>query len=579
MQRLLIASLKIMFRPGIFEFINMLRNENAGEMEEDEFSSESSASESDYSSSDDESINSGSSLSEQSGASDSSSDVEGNFISKNGQMVWNRRQPVPQGRRNRQNIVHQNCGPAPHVQPQTIYNSFTYFFTDDMIRLIVQHTNAEAIRVLQNPDNWNPVCCEEMIAFFGILYIMGTLRGSRQRLRDFWDSSFGLNAIIATMSLNRFKYILRFLRFDDKNTRRQRKAEDRLASTRDLWELFLRNCRRSIIPSPFLVVDEQITPTRGRCPLRVYMPNKPHKYGIKTWVLGDSVNGYFCDGEIYLRPRGAPERHQAQRIVMQLCGPYFNSGRNITCDRYFSSIPLAQQLFDNGLTFLGTLNKSKAEIPQQFISRNLPLHSTLFAYHDRMQLSSYMATQTKFVLLLSTYHSNNHINEDVANKPDSIVDYNLTKCGVDLIDQMVNTFSTRRKTRRWPMTIFFNILDLCALNGYFTWRLRNPNWNSSDKSQRRTLYLKELSLSLMNEWMVNRTEDNPKGANQPKVKRARMSVLGDANVNILNNPVQDLQGRCNLCGPLRRRVKSVCNRCHNFSCKIHSVTICNNCQQ
>ena len=45
-----------------------------------------------------------------------------------------------------------------------------------------------------------------------------------------------------------------------------------------------------------------------------------------------------------------------------------------------------------------------------------------------------------------------------------ILDYYSTKAGVDTKDQMVHAYTAKRKTRRWPMAIFYNMPDIIALN-------------------------------------------------------------------------------------------------------------------
>lgn len=40
-------------------------------------------------------------------------------------------------------------------------------------------------------------------------------------------------------------------------------------------------------------------PFRGRIHFRVSMKNKPHKYGMKLYILSDSLTGYTLKFEIY----------------------------------------------------------------------------------------------------------------------------------------------------------------------------------------------------------------------------------------------------------------------------------------
>lgn len=205
------------------------------------------------------------------------------YQSRNG-TSWTSEPPPQRGRRPLHHIVRETDGPAPHVRPMCLEDSFGYFITDDISTLIVGYTNQEAQRQIdanevgsQTEHRWTPVTADELRAFFGILLLMGVLKGGNQRLADFWDARFGQASVIATMSCGRFKQILRFLRFDDKATRSQRQQEDKLAPIREVWNTFLRNCRRNIIPSAYLCVDEQLLGTKGRCPIRIYMANKPNK--------------------------------------------------------------------------------------------------------------------------------------------------------------------------------------------------------------------------------------------------------------------------------------------------------------
>jgi hypothetical protein len=46
-----------------------------------------------------------------------------------------------------------------------------------------------------------------------------------------------------------------------------------------------------------------------------------------------------------------------------------------------------------------------------------------------------------------------------------IHDYYQTKFGVDIIDQCVNNYTVRRITRRWPIMVFHNMIDIAAING------------------------------------------------------------------------------------------------------------------
>jgi len=86
-------------------------------------------------------------------------------------------------------------------------------------------------------------------------------------------------------------------------------------------------------------------------------------------------------------------------------------------------------------------------------------------------------------------------------KPVQIVDYNSTKGGVDTVDLMCSTYTTARKTKRWPVVIFFRELDIAGINSLKIFLANNPEKNYS-----RRQYLFELSMQLMEKNLKKRSE-------------------------------------------------------------------------
>ena len=77
----------------------------------------------------------------------------------------------------------------------------------------------------------------------------------------------------------------------------------------------------------------------------------------------------------------------------------------------------------------------------------------------------------KNVLLLSTLHSTIDIETNRKKLPETVQFYNKTKCGVDILDRMACRYSTRAAAiRRWPVHVFYNILDLAAINAWIIYR-------------------------------------------------------------------------------------------------------------
>ena len=55
-------------------------------------------------------------------------------------------------------------------------------------------------------------------------------------------------------------------------------------------------------------------------------------------------------------------------------------------------------------------------------------------------------------------------------KPETVTFYNKTKCGVNIADQMARQYTVKAGTRRWPVAVFYNILDLACINAYVLYK-------------------------------------------------------------------------------------------------------------
>ena len=63
--------------------------------------------------------------------------------------------------------------------------------------------------------------------------------------------------------------------FDDANSQRRNRSEDKFQPIRDVFEQWDLNLRDAYTPGHNMTVDEQLVCFRGRCPFRQYIPSKP----------------------------------------------------------------------------------------------------------------------------------------------------------------------------------------------------------------------------------------------------------------------------------------------------------------
>ncbi|XP_049940662.1 piggyBac transposable element-derived protein 4-like [Schistocerca serialis cubense] len=98
----------------------------------------------------------------------------------------------------------------------------------------------------------------------------------------------------------------------------QESGHDPLHKIRPVWDFFAERCRKVFYPSQNLSVDEAICLFQGRIGFRVYMKDKPDKYGIKLYVLSDAQICYMCSVEVYNGGKGNVD-NSIKSLLLRLC--------------------------------------------------------------------------------------------------------------------------------------------------------------------------------------------------------------------------------------------------------------------
>lgn len=126
---------------------------------------------------------------------------------------------------------------------RTELDCWNLFFTHFILDLLVQSTNQHIQNVRERfarERDCRPTNKTEIKAFLGLLYLAGVFRGGHQRLSDFWATDgLGINIFRMTMSEKRFRFLIRCLRFDNRDTREARRQVDKLAAIRELFTVFV----------------------------------------------------------------------------------------------------------------------------------------------------------------------------------------------------------------------------------------------------------------------------------------------------------------------------------------------------
>ena len=110
--------------------------------------------------------------------------------------------------------------------------------------------------------------------------------------------------------------------------------------------------------------------------------------------------------------------------------------------------------------------------------------------YEVLTLLSFVPKKSKSVIVLSTMHHSEFADQK-SNKPEMISFYNSTKSGIDTLDMKCSNYSANRRTRRWPLAIFYYLISVSCSNAYVMY-LHKDKLASFE-------FMKSLDISLLKE--------------------------------------------------------------------------------
>lgn len=528
---------------------------------------------------------------------------------------------------------------------KTIGECFKRFFTEEIVHEIVKFTNKTIAKYLPDAEETNLI---EIYALFGLLFIIGSFKDSSINSTKLWSKLRGRSLYNGCMSRNRFNQLLSTLTFDDiERPNRDDRNSDKYLKIQMVIESIRDRCVENYSPYSYLTVDETLSLFRGHTSFLTYMPSKPDKYGLLLRTCSDSTYRYMCNFNLHRSSKSAP--NTVTNIVLDLVRPYFNTNRNVTTDRYYTSLFLCLELIKNGLTLTGTSMVNRLGYPKEAktSSKDINLEKRIkskdksIASRDRatikkqnerpiydsrfffakfksaiITVQSYIPKMKTVLIFVSTMRPSKIIpekfngKENKRKKSELNVFYNNTKGRVDSIDAMARTFTVKRATSRWTLSLFYTLLDVIGINSYTCCELKGI-W-SGDRDD----FLLKLGCELVSPYIVNQRfklglnnysiesmNEVLKIDNESKTDKWKLFEIvcdrkrSSSNLDSLNEPLsKKKKDVCYLCRldylellknrKIQRVKKSSmtkfersCSNCDNFVCKNHSgfVLKCKEC--
>jgi hypothetical protein len=241
----------------------------------------------------------------------------------------------------------------PLIAGKDPYTLFLALFDENIQKLIINETNRYA---KQRNDHGFQFGKTELLSFVAILFTTGF--NTRPQEWMYWskDETMECPFVAKLMSSKQFKRIKRNIHFANNL---ELKTNDKFAKIRPLVNLIRKSLGQFGVFSHHLCVDEQMIPFNGRHSCKMFMANKPIRFGYKCWVLCNS-NGYPFDFDLY---QGASTKRYGplgSHVVLELLkGVHSPQNHQIYFDNFFTSHSLLSQLVDIGFRATGTVRRNR----------------------------------------------------------------------------------------------------------------------------------------------------------------------------------------------------------------------------
>ena len=449
-----------------------------------------------------------------------------------------------------------------------------------MVDHIVRETNRYAKSVMESSkyEKWEIIEVKDIYAYFGVMIMMGLVE--LPSLHDYWkrDSLFNCTAISEKMTRDRFLEIHRYLHFVDNDSINQQGNADRLRKLRPVIQMIEERFASLYHPNRECAIDEAMVPYKGRSSLKQYMPKKPIRRGLKVWMRADSITGYISQFQIYVGKETSTERGLGARVIKDLTRNLVLKNYHIFCDKFFTSIKLFQELYQERVYATGTLRADRRGFPpdlKEYVTKGFEERGECEIRHSTVNpnLTVCVWQDTRPVTACSTFCQSVPMDEvqrklktgehKIFPYPDAITTYNKYMGGVDRNDQLREYYHVRLKSRKYYKYLFWMLFDVGITNALIISRY-NPNLNSDTRNVKS--FRVALAHQLMEGYCSRKTRGRrPTVIHTKRFRGEHFPLLGDGK-----------QHRCHFCylQGIRKDTKWYCKECDLYLCHKGCNTEC-----
>lgn len=265
-------------------------------------------------------------------------------------------------------------------------------------------------------------------------------------------------------------------------------TDDKLTRVRSLLEHVESISQSLFQPYESVSVDERMVASKHHYSgIRQFIRDKPIRFGLKLWVLADSITGYTYAFFVYLGKKRTELNNRtkglAYNVGMELSKKLVNQGYRIYTDSFYTTQHLATDLLQKKTYLIGAVKRTSSAMPQCL--KDIELFEKVssrgdFRWHREGDFVYVQWRDCKTVTIISPIHKGSSIGQcqrtvnersgykkKVISQPLIVQDYNTNMGGVDKSNQMLNKYPCYIKSIfHWWKVLFFHSIDIMVVNSY-----------------------------------------------------------------------------------------------------------------
>lgn len=369
-------------------------------------------------------------------------------------------------------IVHNFSGVSgviANTQDLSRREVFELFFNEELVRKIVSETNKYGAT---NAD-FVPITDDELKVFIALNILMSLV--PKPTIQSYWskDKSIETPYFKNVITRNRFIYIATNLRFASNDI-----SNDPLMKIREVSDIIKKNFIHMYVPNKNISINESLMQCKSRLHYIQFIPTKRARFGIKFYKLCDSKTRYIHNFKICVGKDRTNAGSASRNVVINLLkeSRLLYKGYCLFIDNWYSSPTLYRELYNMQTNVCGTVRISRKGMPREL--KFLQLGEGEAVVFSTTDMAAIKWKDKKDVILLTTMHTLDFAETEKTNrytgqkmlKPTVVIDYNKNMGGVDVGDQMLSKFHTRRRCETAYKKIFFYFIDMMLQNSYIIFK-------------------------------------------------------------------------------------------------------------